>query len=79
MICEYIEMLLTFLLSRYEVFQKIDGDLVIRRQVDSGIYGEEVVALALALILRRKLLGRDLCKVSRLSLYLLIWVILHIN
>ena len=49
------------LLAGHDVFQEIDGDVVIWWQVDSEIGGEEVVNLALAVVLGLELLRRDLC------------------
>ena len=48
------------LLAGHDVFQKIDGDVVIWWQVYSDIGGEKVINLALAVVLGLKLLRRDL-------------------
>ena len=47
------------LLASHEVLQEVDGDIVVRRQVDANIGGEEVVDLALAPVLRCELLRGD--------------------
>ena len=41
-------MLLTFLLAGYQIFQEVDGDLLVGGQVDGGVHREKVVHLALA-------------------------------
>ena len=48
------------LLAVHELLEKVDGDIVVWRQVDADVGGEEVVHLALAAVLGRELLGRDL-------------------
>ena len=48
------------LLAGHDVFQGVNGDVVVRRQVDSDIGGEKVINLALAVILGLELLRRDL-------------------
>ena len=47
------------LLASHEVLQEVDGDVVIRRQVDANIRSQEVVYLALAPILGSELLRGD--------------------
>ena len=51
---------LTLLGTAQEVFEEIDGDRLIRREICFDIYGEEVVDLTFALILSGKLSGHDL-------------------
>ena len=46
------------LLAQY-IFEEIYGDVVVRRQVDSVVAGQEVIDLALAAILGVELLERD--------------------
>ena len=48
------------LLAGHNIFQKVDGDVVIWWQVYSDIGGEKVINLALAVILGLELLRRDL-------------------
>ena len=45
------------LLAGHHIFQEIDGDVVVRRQVHPDVGGEEVVDLALAAVFGRELLG----------------------
>ena len=71
-------MQLTLLPARYQVLQKVDGDLVIGWQVDPGIDGEEVVALALALVFGSKLFGSHLLELRLVYLRLLVRIALHI-
>ena len=63
----------------HQVLQEVDRDLVVRWQVDAGVDGQEVVALALALILGSELLGSDLLLLRLVQLDLLIWVVFHCN
>ena len=44
------------LLAGHDIFQKVNGDVVVRRKVDSDIGGKEVVDLALAVVLCLELL-----------------------
>ena len=44
------------LLAGHDIFQKVNGDVVVRRQVDSDIGGEEIIDLALAVVLCLELL-----------------------
>ena len=44
------------LLAGHDIFQEVNGDVVVRRQVDSDIGGEEVIDLALAVVLGLELL-----------------------
>ena len=48
------------LLTHHELLQKVDCDVVIRREIDSYVCGEEVVDLALATILGCELFRGDL-------------------
>ena len=48
------------LAAGHHVLQEIDGDVVIRREVDAGVGGEEVEDLPLRAVLRLELLGGDL-------------------
>ena len=48
------------LLPHHELLEEVDGDIVIRGQVDSDIRCEEIVYFALAAVLRRKLFRRDM-------------------
>ena len=45
------------LAAAHHILQEIDGDVVVRREVDAGVGGEEVVYLPLAAVLGRELLG----------------------
>lgn len=49
-----------FLPHRHDVLEEVNGDLLVRRQVDASIDGQEVVHLALALVLGGELLRGDL-------------------
>ena len=68
---------LTFFLPRDDVFQKENGDLLIGWQIDAGVYGKEVVAFPLAIVLGGELLGGDLLSLRALSHDLTIVVVLH--
>ena len=48
--------LLTLLLARDQILEEVDGDLLVRRKIYASVHGEEVIALALAGVLRPKLL-----------------------
>jgi len=44
------------LLAGHDVFQEVNGDVVVGRQVDPDVGGEEVIDLALAAVLGCELL-----------------------
>ena len=56
------------LLTHHEFLKEVDGDVVVRREEDANVAGEEVIDLALAPVLGCELLGRDL---SHLALIIL--------
>ena len=72
-------MTLTLLPARDQVLQEVDRDLVVRRQVDTGANGQEVIAFTLTLILSSEFLGRDLLLLRLVQLDLLIRVVFHGN
>ena len=61
------------LLSHHELLEKINSDVVVRRQEDADVACKEVVDFALATILRRKLFWRNLGQLSTI-----VWNLLHI-
>ena len=48
------------LLPHHELLEEVDGDIVVRGQVDTDICSEKVIYLTLAAVLRRELFGRDM-------------------
>ena len=52
-------MLLTLFDAADQIFQKVDGDALGRREVRDGVDGEELVHLVLGAELRRELGRRD--------------------
>jgi hypothetical protein len=44
----------------YQVLEEVDSDVVVGRQIDADVSGEEVVDLAFATVLCGELLRRDL-------------------
>ena len=62
------------LLAHHNLFQKVNGDVVIWWQIDADISGEEVVDFALRLVLGGELLGRDLGHLRLDLLNLVCWL-----
>ena len=76
MMTHIIYIILTLLSARYQILQEIYRDLIIRWKIYASVDSKKVIALALALVLRRKLLG---CYLLHLwTLNLLVWVAIHI-
>ena len=72
--------ILTLPISRAEVLQEVDGDLVEVRQVDAHVDGQEVVHLALAAVLGGEALRGDLHPLRRLlDLLVLSLLLFHGN
>ena len=78
MMIHFIYIILTLLSARYQIFQEIYRDLIICWKIYASVDSKKVIALTLALVLRRKLLGCYLLQLRLVYLNLLIWVALHI-
>ena len=73
-----INCLLTLFLAGDQILQKVNGDLLIRREIYASIDGKEIIAFTLARLLRAKLLGRYLLILRLIALDLLVCVLFHI-
>ena len=71
------KMLLTLLLTTEQVFEEIDRDLGVLRQVELCLSGEQVEDLPLAIRLSCEFLGRDLLSLWNLGLIVLVLLVLH--
>ena len=47
----WLMMTLTLLLAADDVFEEVDGDLLVGRQVDAAFHGAELVALSFCTVL----------------------------
>ena len=74
----HFKILLTLLLTTEQVFEEIDRDLSVLRQVELCLSGEQVEDLSLAIRLSCEFLGRDLLSLWNLGSIVLVLLVLHL-